>query len=412
MMRSNVMVAGQTGGGDDPGAARRRTFLARGLAAGAFALVPPARGRALIASVPPTTISLAEFGGKPGAGRRTLAEAFQRGLAALARAGGGTLVVPPGTYDFGTVDAPLAILPCRDLRDIAISAYGAVFIANTAAPVMPSMFYFFNFDNVTLAGATFIDQGFSPRTNWRGMYCVGIQADRPSCGLRLVDCRAEHVLGLLASNNGPAGRHLLSDIHVQATVRNAYYGVGANYVAGPVSIDLACHNVRRAYIAYAARHADVAVRASADAAWPGSNGFVALVCAGARLGNVEDVRVRVDAVGACIHRSYVHFYHQGPERDGVMRDIEATVNVAGMDALACMFLFDHESDGVRARTDRQWDRVGLHGSLPPRCEGRVVANPSVSAAPGTVWLDRNLAQPAGVLPAGFRVVQPTSASPP
>ncbi|KGF83202.1 hypothetical protein IA69_03045 [Massilia sp. JS1662] len=399
MTRADTVVAG------------RRACLARGLAVGALALALPPPGRAA-APVPSTTVSLAEFGGRPGAGRAALAGAFRHALAALSRAGGGTLLVPPGAYDFGTVDAPVAIVPCRDLRDIAISAYGAVFIANTAAPVMPNMFYFFNFDNVTLAGATFMDQGFSPWIDWRGMYCVGIQADRPSGDLRLVDCRAERVLGLLASNNGPAARHLVSGIHVQGTVRHAYYGVGANHVAGRVSVDLACHNVRRAFIAYAARHADVAVRASADAAWPGSNGFVALVCAGARLGNVEDVRVRVDVAGPCIHGSYVHFYHQGPERDGVMRDVDATVNVAGMDTLACMFLFDHETHGVRPRTTRQWDRIGLHGSLPAGCAGRVVANPSVSAAPGTVWLDRSLARPAGVLPAGFRVVPRSSASVP
>ncbi|MFL6630750.1 MAG: hypothetical protein ACJ8HJ_00365 [Massilia sp.] len=392
--------------------AGRRGFLARALAAGALVQALPPYGRAAAAPVPSTIVSLAEFGGRPGAGRAALAGAFRRALATLSRAGGGTLLVPPGAYDFGTVDAPLVILPCRDLRDIAISAYGAVFIANTAAPVMPNMFYFFNFDNVTLAGATFMDQGFSPWIDWRGMYCVGIQADRPSGNLRLVDCRAERVLGLLASNNGPAGRHLMSDIHVQGTVRHAYYGVGANHVGGRVSVDLACHNVRRAYIAYAARHADVAVRASADAAWPGSNGFVALVCAGARLGDVEDVRVRVDVAGHCIHGSYVHFYHQGPERDGAMRNVDATVNVAGMDTLACMFLFDHETHGVQPRTARRWDRIGLHGSLPAGCAGRVVANPSVSASPGAVWLDRNLARPRDVLPAGFRVAPSLSASAP
>jgi hypothetical protein len=410
MTRADVVAAGLTGGGGDPGAAARRTFLVRGLAAGVLALAPDARCRAAAAPVPSRTVSLAEFGGRPGAGRAALAEAFRCALAILSRSGGGTLLVPPGAYDFGPVDAPLALLPCRDLRDIAISAYGAVFIAYTAARVVPNMFYFFNFDNVTLAGATFMDQGFSPWMDWRGMYGVGLQADRPSGGLHLVDCRAERVLGLLASNNGPAGRHLMTDIHVQGVVRHAYYGVGANHVGGRVSVDLVCHNVRRAYIAYAARHADVVVRASADAAWPGSNGFVALVCAGARLGDVEDVRVRVDVAGACIHGSYVHFYHQGPERDGAMRDVEATVNVAGMGTLACMFLFDHETRGVQPRTARQWDRIGLHGSLPAGCAGRVVANPSVSAAPGTVWLDRNLARPGSVLPAGFRVVPPSSAS--
>ena len=400
---------------DASNSAQRRTFLVRGLAAGALALATPERpGSGLVpvwqprdrdagAPVPDTTVVLDAAAGRPGADRSVLAAAFRQGLAALGRAGGGTLLVPPGTYDFGAFDQPENILLCRDLRDIVISAYGAVFVANTARPVVPHMFYFYNFDNVTLAGATFVDHGFFPWFDWQGMYCVGIQADRSSSGLRLVDCQAERVLGLLASNNDAAGRHLLSDIHVQGEVRHAYYGVSANYIGGRVSVDLDCHNVRRAFIAYAARHADVVVRASASRAWPGSNGFVALVCQGARLGDVEHVRVRIDVSGDCIHDSYVHFYHQGPEPKGVMRDIDATVNVLGTQSTATMFLFDHEIHGVQPRTARQWDRISLHGSRASGSSGRVVANPSLSTATGTVYLDRNLAGLAGAMPARFRI---------
>lgn len=395
--------------------AGRRLFLARGLGAGALALATPdrqghvtapvrqPRNLAAAARVPGATVSLADFSGRPGADRRTLADAFRRALAALMRAGGGTLLVPPGTYDVGVLDQPQDILLCRDLRDVLISAYGAVFVANTVRSIMPHMFYFHNFNNVTLAGASFVDHGFSPWVDWQGMYCVGIQADRPSSGMRLVDCRAEHVLGMLASNNDAAGRHLLSDIHVQGEVRHAYYGVGANYIAGGVSVDLDCHNVRRAFIAYAARHADIVVRASANWAWPGSNGFVALVCAGTQLGDVEHVRVRIDVSGDCIHGSYVHFYHQGPQREGVMRDIDASVKVLSKQSMAAMFLFDHDNGGVQPRTARQWDRIRLHGSVAAGTSGRVVANPSVPAAVGTVCLDRNLAGPAGTMPAGFRI---------
>jgi hypothetical protein len=191
---------------------------------------------------------------------------------------------------------------------------------------------------------------------------------------------------------------------VHGEVRNAYYGVGANYVREHVVVDLDCHNVRRAFIAYAARRADITIRASADEDWPGSNGLVALVCAGASQGNVEDVRVGVGVSGACIHGSYVHFYHQGPQRDGAMRDIDATVDVAGMRAMTCMFLFDHETHGVLARTARQRDRIGLPGSLAAECAGTVVAIPTLSAAPGTVYLDRSLVQSRRtVLPAGVRI---------
>jgi hypothetical protein len=334
-----------------------------------------------------------------------LIQAFQQGLAVLSQAGGGTLFVPPGTYDFGAIGEPIEMILCRDLRDIVISAYGAVFVANTTTAIVPNMFYFHNFNNVTLAGASFVDLGFTPWVNWRGMYCVGIQADRPSRGFHLVDCYAERVVGLLASNNDAAGRHLLSDIHVRGEVRHAYYGVGANYIKERVKVDLDCHNVRRAFIAYASKHAEITVKASANADWPGSNGFVALVCPGASQGNVEDVRVKVDVSGFCIHSSYVHFYHQGPQRGGVMRNIDATVNVVDMRSMNCMFLFDHEVYGVRSRTARQWDRIGLHGTVAAGCTGSVVANPSVSTSPGTIYLDRNLARSAGIdaLAAGFRI---------
>lgn len=417
-------MAGNTKNGAESGAESgvgRRVFLARGLAAGALALATPERQarvavpawqpRHLAAPVPGTTVSLADFSGRPGVDRSILAEAFRQGLAALMKAGGGTLLVPPGTYDLGVLDGPDDVLLCRDLRDVVISAYGAVFVANTVRPVMPHMFYFYNFNNVTLAGAAFVDHGFFPWINWQGMYCVGIQADRPSSGMRVVDCRAEHVLGMLASNNDAAGRHLLSDIHVQGEVRHAYYGVGANHIAGRVSVDLDCHNVRRAFIAYAARHADVVVRTSATRTWPGSNGFVALVCAGTRLGDVEHVRVRIDVSGDCIHDSYVHFYHQGPEPEGAMRDIDATVNILGRQAMAAMFLFDHDNHGVQPRTAREWDRIRLHGLLAAGSSGRMVANPSVSTAGGTVYLDRNLAG-AATMPAGFRIAPAPSVNAP
>jgi hypothetical protein len=256
---------------------------------------------------------------------------------------------------------------------------------------MPHLFYFFNFNNITLAGASFTDAGFTPWLDWKGMYCVGIQADKPSSGFRMVDCFAEHVLGLLASNNNAAGRAYMSDIQVQGEVRHAYYGVGANNVREKVSIDLDCHNVRRAFIAYALKDATIAVKAFNTPDWPGSNGLIALVSAGASLGNVENVRVGVDVSGSCIHGSYVHFYHQGPEKEGVMREIDATVNLIDVDPVRTLFLFDHETYGVQPRTTRRWQDIALHGKVVGPFTGQVVSNPSVPAVPSTVRLDRNLA---------------------
>ena len=118
----------------------------------------------------------------------------------------------------------------------------------------------------------------------------------------------------------------------------------------------------------------------------------------------------IDVSGDCIHGSYVHFYHQGWQREGAMRDIDATVNVLSQQSMAAMFLFDHETDGVQTRTARQWDRISLHGSVAAGSSGRMVANPSVSTTSGTVYLDRALAGPAGAMPAGFRIAPEPSAS--
>lgn len=398
--------------------ARRRAFLTRCLGAGVAALLPLKLDGQLFTnfhpgqkmhasggSVPPTQVSLADYGGKPGAAPPVLIAAFQKALAALSDAGGGTLLVPAGTYDFGNYDEAATIILCRDLHDIVISAYGALFTATTTATVMPSLFYFFNFNNVTIAGASFFDSGFNPQINWQGLYCVGIQADKPSSGFFMVDCYAAHVLGVLDSNNNAASGDYMSNIHVQGEVRHAYYGVGASHVREKVYVDLDCYNVRRAFIAYAVKNAEITVRTSNTSSWPGSNGLIALVCAGAHDGNVENVRVKVDVSGECIHSSYVHFYQQGPEKQGAMHDIDATVNAIDVRDLRCLFMFDHESNGIRPSTSRSWDRIWLHGSVTGTAGGSVILNPSVSTSPGIVYVDRNLTHLPGMdaLPGSLRI---------
>jgi hypothetical protein len=385
-------------------AMRRRVLLAS-LGAGFAGMLParagkeapPAQPRRMrqagngAAAVPPRVISLADHGGGPGATPQTLVRAFGRAFSALAAAGGGTLFVPPGLYDFGPRSDADPIVLCRNARDIAISAYGATFRAATRAKVMPSLFYFFNFSNVTIAGASFIDEGFTPWTDWQGMYCVGLQADEASSGFHMVDCYAERVVGMLASNNNAATRRHLAGVSVHGEIRNAYYGVGANHIRERVDVDLVCHNVRRAFIAYSLKDGNIAVRVSSSPGWPGSNGLVALVSNGASEGNVENVRVQVDVTGTCIHASYVHFYHQGPERQGSMREVDATVNITEVDGARNMFTFDHETEGILRTTSRSWDRIALHGKVRGPFTGTVVSNPSVSAAPGIIYIDRNLA---------------------
>lgn len=385
------------------GPAQRRAFLTRTVCVGVTGFFSAPVGNAPIkmkrrstvggiggAVVPPFIVDLADYGGVPEAGSACLVNAFSNAFARLASTGGGILIVPPGIYDFGSYADAHTIILCRNFRNIVISAYGATFLLNTVAKVVPNLFYFFNFDNITIAGASFMDLGFSPLFNWRGMYCVGIQADRSSSGFRMVDCYAKRVVGLFVSHNNAAGRRHMSNISIQGEVHYSYYGVGANFLRGGIHIDLFCHNVRRAFIAYALCNAEINIRADSTSDWPGSNGLVALVSTGSSNGNVYRVSVRVDVSGECIHSGYVHFYHQGTEPAGVMRDIDATVNVRSRDVTANLFVFDHEIDSVLPRTTRVWDRIWLHGSITGKLRGRVVSNGSVTTSPGVVYVDRNL----------------------
>lgn len=343
------------------------------------------------AAVPAYRVSLADFGGVPDATPSALRQAFSKAFAALMQKGGGTLLVPPGLYDFGAYSESEYIVLARGLSNIAISAYGATFKANTTAKVMPHMFYFVDFHNLTIAGARFTDPGFTPWVDWKGMYCVGIQADRPSNGFRLVDCRAENVLGLFSANNNASTRRLISDIDIQGEICGAYYGVGASYIREQVRVSLNCHNVRRAFIAYALKNADINVTVSSTGNWPGSNGLIALVCGGAGQGNVENVKVRVKASGAGIYSGYVHFYHQGPEAAGYMRNIDATINAVNLSDKPNLFVFDHETSHVQQKTTRVWENIALRGSVTGRFGGRIIFNPSVSTSPGSVYVDPKLA---------------------
>jgi hypothetical protein len=142
----------------------------------------------------------------------------------------------------------------------------------------------------------------------------------------------------------------------------------------------------------------------------GSNGFVSLICSGESRGNVENVRLNLEATGVGSHAALVHFYNQEDEAAGYMRNIDATVsvnNLARGSATPNVFLFDHQlPDGsILASTARGWDQIFLHGSVTNSTIDRIISNPSVSTVPGTIYVDANLAAEIDMseLAEGFRI---------
>lgn len=383
------------GGGGDSGAASTP-------ASGAGAANPPANG--------PGTLSLADFGGTPGASAETLRRAFSDAFAKLAAADGGTLTVPPGVYDFGDFGAETDIVVAEGARNVTVSAYGATFRVNTTANVIPTLFLFSNPENVTFAGASFNDIGFNPNVDWRGMYCVRVGASRASSGFRMVDCSANGAVGLFAFQTRGAAKYLMRDIGVQGTVTNAYYGANLTYAGDNANVDLVCQDVRRGCIAYGLRNAAIRIKMTQSAAAPGSNGFISLACEGASAGNVENVSIQLDASGNVRHRALVHFYHEQSEATGTMRNLDATVTVNStkLDGMpADVFTFDHELPGatIAGSTARTWEDITLEGSVTGGLAGRIVDNPSVSTGPSAIYIDRSLAEQTDLstLPGYFRI---------
>lgn len=373
---------------------RRRQLL---LGAAGVALLP-AVGAALAGTSKPegrSRLSLAALGGVPGAKPDALIDAFTQAFEHLKEAGGGELFVPPGVYDFGDCDSGGKVIAVDGLRDVVISAYGANFRLNTTRKVIPILFYFSNPNNVTVAGASFRDTGYDAGTDWRGMYCAKAESNRPCSGFRMVDCKVDGAVGLFQSLQHGANRYLMKDIHLHGTIRNAYYGAGLTYVGDNAKVDFVCENVRRGCIAYGLRNASIRIRMSHGADAPGSNGFISLACEGENAGNVENVRIELEASGVARHSGLVHFYHQKSESRGWMRNITANVTVNNLKKSrpnSSIFLFDHElpSSEILKSTARGWDQIFLSGRINGSYAGRIIHNPSVSTSAGTIYIDSTL----------------------
>ena len=387
-------------------APKRRAFLLGGgvLLAQAASHLLPRNARA--ATGP--RFSLADFGGIPGASPALLVSAFDKAFARLKEAGGGELLVPPGLYDFGPQAKAGRVVSVDDLSHVLISARGAIFRLNTMAKIIPCMFYFFNPNQVAIVGARFEDVGADPGVDWRGMYCVKAESNRPCAGFRMSDCAVDGAVGMFQSLQHNENRFLMKDIHLQGTVRNAYYGAGLTYVGDNAQVDLRCENVRRGCISFGLRNAEIRIRMhhAADAA--ASNGFISLACEGEDQGNVENVRIDLQASGTARHGGLVHFYHVKSEAHGTMRNVDVHVAVdqkKGDGAPTSVFVFDHELAGglIAKVTARGWDGITLRGSVRGDVPGRLIHNPSLSIAPCAIYVERALLAKAGMpkLPSYF-----------
>lgn len=351
--------------------------------------------------IPANSVTLAEFGGVPGASPQAIKDAFAQAFAKLQSLGGGTLTVGAGVYDLGEYSRDVYAVKVDNLRDVFISAYGAKLTMRTTAKVMPVFLRFFNPENVTVAGMSFYDSGTNLSVSWQGAICLDVESDAAHSRFKTVDVLAENVVSLVRS----LGNYTFTGFDLKGTVRNAYYGVTTNYSGNFSKVDFVAENVGQAVFALGAQGWDINVNAVAGG--PGSNGFVNLVTSEAA--PVRDINVNVTMGGkAGIYGGIVHFYHQGPAGTPQhMRNIKANVAYEGVSGAPAMFVFDHASGaGIASSTIRTWEQVELTGSVVGERPALIISNPSVSTGTtNAISVASNLAafQNIGALPKYFTV---------
>lgn len=322
----------------------------------------------------PLALSLAEYGGVPGADPAAIRSAFDQAFDRLKNAGGGTLNVAAGTYDLGSYANDTSAISVVNLRNVQISAYGARLTMTTTAVATPAFLHIWNPSNVTIAGMSFHDYGTDLSVDWRGAVCIQVSCTIPSSGVRTIDCVAENVLTFVKSY----GAYELTDMDIQGTVRDSYYALNVNYNGRGSTCRLSCERVKRGFLGFGAQ--DWNMEMNCIGGRNGSNGFVALVATADA--PVADCNVVLTCSGDLSpYSAMVHFDHQDdadiPQH---FRDISADVtldNVAG--SPETLFVFDHHSAaGTPPTTARTWENIRLSGRIAGNFTGTIVKNPSIS----------------------------------
>lgn len=345
--------------------------------------------------------------------------------------GGGTLYVPPGDYYFGSFSTSAIVMSISGLLNCMISAYGARFICNTSASgATPFLFYFLNPNNVVLAGARFFDSGFdmaswSSHSRW-GMAAVCLNATVDSKRFKMIDCEGENITYFLVSDLRANKRKLTDVSVVDCRVKNAYYGVDMIYAGDNLKIDnFICEDVRRGYIGYGTRNADIDIKLRTSSGFLGSNAFISLGCEGETYNdiavggsgvigadaNVENVRIKLNVSGYEAHENYVHLYHQQADGAGHIKNVDADVKVNNLSAAGKnaglgntnVFMFDHElpDTTIAGSTTRNFKQINLSGGIIGAITGLPVVISSVNGADRhTISLSPSISELAATLVVG------------
>src|SRR3569832_2440177 len=168
----------------------RRSFLLRGLACVVGVVALPAR----VAAQTPLSVSLADYGGVPGASSSTLINAFNSAYAALKANGGGTLTIPPGTYNLGSYGSNTYATNAIGMNNVLISGYGATLTITTTTAAVPAILHFQNCNNITKTNQTKTNPNNKKTNNKKNTKNKQTENTNTNNSFKVVDCTATSVV--------------------------------------------------------------------------------------------------------------------------------------------------------------------------------------------------------------------------
>jgi hypothetical protein len=302
-----------------------------------------------------------------------------------------------GDYFLGSHSTNINLVSVVGLQNTTIYAHGSRFITNTTAIATPFMFAFINSDNLKWEGGRFFDVGFDASV-WaaherQGAAAIRLYATVASENITIQDIEGEDLTYLVIADQRLYKR-LLSNIKIlNCKAKNCYYGVDAVYVGDNLRIsNLICYDVRRGFIGFGTRNADIDIRMESSSGFFGSNGFISLACEGedyndgsGAIGleaNSENVRIDLNVSGYESHNNLVHFYHQQADCAGHLSNFNVNVLINNLSASGKhasvgdtnVFMFDHElpSGAILGSSSRTISGIYLDGSVIGTVSGSII----------------------------------------
>lgn len=290
---------------------------------------------------------------------------ISRALSAWATQGGPLEFEADKTYDLGRLGESGPVFALSGVQNGTIIGNGAKIIAETTAPVAPTIFFFQSFRNVRVSGLRGHDRGADISRDWQGMRFIVADSSLGVCeGIELDDIHVENAVALFAAQGiGPR----ISGITLRnVTAIRCYYGINCIENGDDLTADFAAIDCRRAYFVYGVSRHSVAIDIRQD---KGAIGAQASCLIKRYRRDTTDIRLRARFAGVLAWQDLVKLEQQPVSGTGRIARISVSLTVdrraIDQGRASRLALSSISPTGPAATSNDIWTDIALDGDLGP-----------------------------------------------